>query len=42
MGDGGPVHTDRDHRIKIQFHWQRGRMASSRRPHPSAAGQRAG
>ncbi|HWP19968.1 MAG TPA: type VI secretion system tip protein TssI/VgrG [Burkholderiaceae bacterium] len=24
----GPVHTDRDHRIKIQFHWQRGGRSS--------------
>ncbi|MEW6100602.1 MAG: type VI secretion system tip protein TssI/VgrG [Pseudomonadota bacterium] len=27
VGDG-PVHTDRDHRIKIQFHWQRGSRGS--------------
>ena len=27
---GGPVHTDRDHRIKVQFHWQRGARASHR------------
>ncbi|MFN3416094.1 MAG: type VI secretion system Vgr family protein [Caldimonas sp.] len=25
-----PVHTDRDHRIKIQFHWQRGSRSSHR------------
>ncbi|MFN3415948.1 MAG: type VI secretion system Vgr family protein, partial [Caldimonas sp.] len=25
-----PVHTDRDHRIKIQFHWQRGSRCSHR------------
>ncbi|MBN4678634.1 type VI secretion system tip protein VgrG, partial [Pandoraea nosoerga] len=24
IGADGPVHTDRDHRIKVQFHWQRG------------------
>ncbi len=33
---GQPVHTDRDHRIKIQFHWQRGGQASARgQGHPS-------
>lgn len=35
IGAGGPVHTDRDHRVKIQFHWQRGGRAASRRPHPA-------
>jgi type VI secretion system secreted protein VgrG len=25
-----PVHTDRDHRLKIQFHWQRGEQSSHR------------
>ena len=35
VGAGDPVHTDRDHRIKIQFHWQRGANASARTPHPS-------
>ncbi len=34
-GVGGPVHTDRDHRIKVQFHRQRGRASSSRPAHPS-------
>ncbi|GIX25919.1 MAG: hypothetical protein KatS3mg122_3150 [Caldimonas sp.] len=29
---GAAVHTDRDHRIKIQFHWQRGSCASHRLP----------
>lgn len=29
----GPVHTDRDHRIKLQFHWQRGASGSGREPH---------
>ena len=24
IGAGEPVHTDRDHRVKVQFHWQRG------------------
>jgi len=28
VGAGGPVHTDRDHRIQVQFHWQRGSQAS--------------
>jgi len=32
---GQPVHTDRDHRIKIQFHWQRGANASHRLDHPA-------
>ena len=27
---GDPVHTDRDHRVKVQFHWQRGGRASHR------------
>ena len=27
---GEPVHTDRDHRVKVQFHWQRGARASHR------------
>ncbi|GER14826.1 type VI secretion system Vgr family protein [Variovorax boronicumulans] len=33
IGVGGadaPVHTDRDHRIKVQFHWQRGSASSAR------------
>ncbi|WP_298934188.1 TOBE-like domain-containing protein [uncultured Ramlibacter sp.] len=29
------MHTDRDHRIKIQFHWQRGARASHRLQHPA-------
>ncbi len=29
VGDSGPVHTDRDHRIKIRFHWQRDEAAST-------------
>jgi len=33
----GPIHTDRDHRIKIQFHWQRGAHSSHRLSHPSGA-----
>ncbi|MBO4120755.1 type VI secretion system tip protein VgrG [Cupriavidus gilardii] len=35
IGDGGPVHTDRDHRIKVQFHWQRGGRSVSRQSHPA-------
>jgi type VI secretion system secreted protein VgrG len=35
VGEGEPVHTERDHRIKIQFHWQRGTRSSHRLPHPS-------
>ncbi|WP_051293441.1 type VI secretion system Vgr family protein [Pseudoduganella violaceinigra] len=27
---GSPIHTDRDHRIKVQFHWQRGNSSHSR------------
>jgi type VI secretion system VgrG family protein len=27
---GAPIHTDRDHRIKVQFHWQRGTASHSR------------
>ena len=37
VGLGEPVHTDRDHRIKVQFHWQRGRNASHRLDHPGGA-----
>ncbi|WP_284337058.1 type VI secretion system Vgr family protein, partial [Comamonas sp. NoAH] len=33
---GQPVHSDRDHRIKVQFHWQRGSSGSERsQGHPS-------
>ena len=35
VGAGDPVHTDRDHRIKIQFHWQRGSASSNRQDHPA-------
>ncbi len=35
VGAGDPVHTDRDHRIKIQFHWQRGSASSNRQVHPA-------
>ncbi|MDB5800630.1 MAG: hypothetical protein JWL63_1569, partial [Rhodocyclales bacterium] len=30
-----PVHTDRDGRIKLQFHWQRGTNSHSRLTHPA-------
>ena len=33
---GLPIQTDRDHRIKVQFHWQRGSSASHRLGHTSA------
>lgn len=33
-GDGTPVHTDRDARVRLQFHWQRGQGSSLRLPHP--------
>ncbi len=32
--DGAPLQTDRDHRIKVQFPWQRGCNSSSGQPHP--------
>jgi len=32
---GAAVHTDRDHRIKVQFHWQRGDAGHSRISHPA-------
>lgn len=35
---GSVVHTDRDHRIKVQFHWQRGSQSHSRLDHPAPAG----
>lgn len=35
VGLGEPVHTDRDQRIKVQFHWQRGAAGSHRLDHPS-------
>ncbi|HEY9097422.1 MAG TPA: type VI secretion system Vgr family protein, partial [Thiobacillus sp.] len=33
--DGSPLDTDRNHRIKIQYHWQRGQAAHNRQTHPS-------
>ena len=35
VGLGEPVHTDRDGRIKVQFHWQRGASSSHRLVHNS-------
>ena len=35
---GAVIHTDRDHRIKIQFHWQRGEQSHSRLSHPTPDG----
>ncbi len=35
VGAADPVHTDRDHRVKIQFHWQRGSASSNRQAHPA-------
>ncbi|MGJ7604374.1 type VI secretion system Vgr family protein [Variovorax sp. LT1R20] len=36
IGAGGdaPIHTDRDHRVKVQFHWQRGSGSSARQLRP--------
>jgi type VI secretion system secreted protein VgrG len=33
VGLGEPVHTDRDGRIKVQFHWQRGASSAHRLDH---------
>jgi type VI secretion system secreted protein VgrG len=35
---GATIHTDRDHRIKVQFHWQRGEASHSRAVHPYPEG----
>lgn len=35
---GSVIHTDRDHRVKVQFHWQRGKQSHSRLIHPSDEG----
>ncbi|MTV54953.1 type VI secretion system Vgr family protein [Pseudoduganella buxea] len=32
---GSVIHTDRDHRVKVQFHWQRGEQGQSRLAHPA-------
>jgi type VI secretion system secreted protein VgrG len=40
---GAVIHTDRDHRIKVQFHWQRNAgskdLSHSRLDHPAPEGQ---
>jgi type VI secretion system secreted protein VgrG len=36
---GSVIHTDRDHRVKVQFHWQRGDASHSRLTHPTPDGQ---
>lgn len=33
-GNGSPIHTDRDQRVIVQQHWQRGSNAASRLDHP--------
>ena len=39
VGAGGStIHTDRDHRVKVQFHWPRGTQSHSRLAHPSPDG----
>ncbi|MES2050044.1 MAG: type VI secretion system Vgr family protein, partial [Pseudomonadota bacterium] len=35
---GNVIYTDRDHRIKVQFHWQRGDNSHSRLAHPNPDG----
>lgn len=35
--EGAPLTTDRDHRIRLQFHFQRGGRASSHKLHPSGS-----
>src|SRR5690606_9542725 len=37
VGLGEPLHTDRDHRIKLQFHWQRGARASHQLAAPAGS-----
>lgn len=34
VGDGDPLLTDRDHRIKVQMHWQRGSKSAGLHDHP--------
>lgn len=35
--DGSTTHTDRDHRVRVQFPWQRGSDAASRNGHPTGS-----
>lgn len=37
VGTEDPLHTDRDDRIKVQFHWQPGTQGSHRLDHPTGA-----
>lgn len=37
VGLDGPIHTDRDGRVKVQFHWQRGTNGSHRQDHPASS-----
>ena len=37
LGGGGPTHTDRDGRIRVQFPWQRGQDAGARHDHPTGS-----
>jgi Rhs element Vgr protein len=37
VGNGNPIHTDRDHRVIVQQHWQRGGNAANRLDHPREA-----
>ncbi|MGY3041812.1 type VI secretion system secreted protein VgrG [Rhodanobacter sp. TND4EL1] len=37
VGNGNPIHTDRDHRVIVQQHWQRGGNAANRLDHPRDA-----
>ena len=37
VGSGNPTHTDRDHRIRVQFPWQRGSHAGARQDHPTGS-----
>ncbi|MGP1667371.1 MAG: type VI secretion system Vgr family protein, partial [Rhodanobacter sp.] len=37
VGSGNPIHTDRDHRVIVQQHWQRGGNAANRLDHPRDA-----
>lgn len=40
VGLNGPIHTDRDGRIQVQFHWQRGSQGSHRLDHPTQTADR--
>lgn len=35
--DSASITTDRDHRVKVQFHWQRGTRSQSRIDHPAGS-----